>query len=92
MLKVPVDFNTMVTDPEERVYINTSHHPELLSTLRSGMKVLLWAEKDLEVEAVIEYDDEQQAWFGAPYWNTMRDLPPDVETPLADPTRYARTV
>lgn len=73
-LRVPVDFNTMMKDDHERVWINTHVHKDLAACLRPGMIVTLW-DTDLEVEAVVEFDQRQQRWWGRPDWSTSRDLP-----------------
>jgi hypothetical protein len=69
-----VDFNTMMADPQERIAINTSVQPELVSRLHPGMAVIL-RDEILEVAATIEYDAEHRTWFGHPDWSTSRDLP-----------------
>jgi hypothetical protein len=77
-LRVYVDFNTMATDDEERVFINTVVYPELADQLRPGLPIVL-ADETLEVKAVAEFDSDHQRWFGRPDWSTSRDLP----SPLA---------
>jgi len=78
MMRIYVDFNTMMVDPEERVSINTRQEPELLSHLYPGLRVLI-ADGDeagcLEVEAVLEFDQQHERWFARPDWATRRDLP-----------------
>ena len=73
-LRIPVDYNTMMQDPEERVYINTHRHRDLVDYLRPGLIVVLYDEV-LEVEATVEYDAEHKEWLGIPNWSTSRDLP-----------------
>lgn len=75
MLRIYVDFNTMMTDEEERVYINTLIQQELESCLRPGLSIVLYDE-EMEVEAAVEFDDEQKQWLGKPDWSTRRDLVP----------------
>jgi hypothetical protein len=72
-LRIYVDFNTMTADARERAYINTGIQGNLAGSLRSGMVVVL-ADETLEVEAVIEYDEGDQTWWGEPIWSTSRDL------------------
>lgn len=79
MLRIYVDFNTMMTDPEERVYINAPLHDGLAAKLRPGRTVLLWSE-DLEVQAVIEYDEDHGDWLARPDWSTSQDLPYDPDS------------
>lgn len=73
-MRIYVDFNTMMTDPEERVSINTTVQKDLEQRLHPGLRVVLYAE-DLEVEASVEFDEEHKAWLGRPDWSTSRDLP-----------------
>ena len=72
-LRIYVDFNTMTTDPQERVYINTHMQPELAKRLRSGLVVTLFDE-EMEVEARVEFDEQDYIWLGQPDWSTRRDL------------------
>jgi hypothetical protein len=74
MIRIPVDFNTASSDKKKRVYINTRVDKWLLDYLKPGLRVLLY-EPDLEVEAVVEYDEEYQGWFGIPDWSTRYDPP-----------------
>jgi DNA-binding transcriptional regulator/RsmH inhibitor MraZ len=69
-----VDFNTMTIDPKERVYINTQMQPALGKDLRPGLVVTL-CDEEMEVEAIVEFDEQDQAWLGQPNWSTRRDLP-----------------
>jgi len=72
-IRIYVDFNTMTTDPKERVYINTPMQPDLAERLRSGLVVILFDE-EMEVEAVLEFDEKDHIWLGQPDWSTRRDL------------------
>ncbi len=72
--RISVDFNTITTDLKERVYINTGIHPALVQTLRPGLSVMLYDE-EMEVAAVVEFDEHDQVWLGQPDWSTRRDLP-----------------
>lgn len=72
-IRIYVDFNTMTTDPKERVYINTHMQPDRAKDLRSGLVVTLYDE-EMEVEAVVEFDEKDQTWLGQPDWSTRRDL------------------
>jgi hypothetical protein len=67
---VNVDFNTMMTDEQERVRI---HPSEVREWFRPELRVRL-ADTNLEVEAVLERG-ERQAWLARPDWSTRRDLP-----------------
>lgn len=73
-MRTYVDFNTMTTDPKERVYINTHLQPDLVKDLRSGLVVMLYDE-EMEVEASVEFDEKDRVWRGQPNWSTRRDLP-----------------
>jgi len=73
-IRIYVDFNTITTDPKDRVYINTRMHPALVQMLRPGLSVTLYDE-EMEVEAVVEFDEHDQVWLGQPDWSTQRDLP-----------------
>lgn len=72
-VRISVDFNTMMTDPEERVYINTDIDPHLLECLQPGLSVVLY-DGTLEVEADAEFDERQEQWRARPRWSTSRDL------------------
>ncbi len=74
MARLYVDFNTMTTDPKARVYINTQIQPVLAQDLRPGLVVTLYDE-EMEVAALVEFDQQDQVWLGQPYWSTRRDLP-----------------
>jgi hypothetical protein len=82
MLRIPVDFNTINADEMERVAINAVANNQLLSHFRSGLRVVLYEEGDIEVEANLEFDENFQRWFGIPDWATRRDLyaPSDKDT------------
>ena len=73
-MRIYVDFNTMTTDPKERVYINTQMQPDLAKDLCSGQVVTLYDE-EMEVEAIVEFDEKDHVWLGQPNWSTRRDLP-----------------
>ena len=73
-MRIYVDFNTISADPQDRVYINTRLHPALVQTLRPGLTVMLYDE-EMEVPALVEFDEHDQVWLGQPDWSTRRDLP-----------------
>lgn len=77
-LRILVDFNTMMQDPEERVRINldVDANSHAASALHPGTIVFLYEPDDLEVEATVEYDDKHKAWLAKPNWSTRRDLSP----------------
>ena len=74
VVRLYVDFNTMATDPKERVYINTQLQPALAQDLRPGLVVTLYDE-EMEVDALVEFDEQDQVWLGQPHWSTRRDRP-----------------
>lgn len=74
VVRLYVDFNTMTTDPKERVYINTQLQPALAKDLRPGLVVTLYDE-EMEVDAVVGFDEQDQVWLAQPHWSTRRDLP-----------------
>lgn len=84
MLRLPVDFNTMMADEKERVWINASVHPDIASLLMPGLRVVLYEEYDIEVEAVLEFDAAHQAWLAQPDWATERKREP-CAAPLNNP-------
>mgnify|MGYP001614138995 CR=1 FL=1 len=73
VVRLYVDFNTMTTDPKARVYINTQIQPALAQDLRPGLVVTLYDE-EMEVDARVELDEQDQVWLGQPHWSTRRDL------------------
>ena len=79
LVRISVDFNTASADMHGRVHIPTHVHPELLNILQLGQRVIIFEAKDLEVEAVVEFDEElsQQLnstdiWFALPDLSTLR--------------------
>lgn len=73
-MRIYADFNTMTADPKERVYINTQMQPSLAKDFHPGLVVTLYDE-EMEVEAIVEFDDHNHVWLGQPNWSTRRDLP-----------------
>jgi hypothetical protein len=78
-MRLYVDFNTMAIDPKERVYINPHTQPVLMQELHPGLVVILYDE-EMEVEAVVEFDEHDRAWLGQPNWSTRRDIPLPSDT------------
>ena len=72
-IRISVDFNTAMADPEERVYINTNVDGYLLECLRPGLPIVRYDET-LEVEATVEFDEQRGKWWARPEWSTSRDL------------------
>jgi hypothetical protein len=78
--RISVDFNTASADMRGRVRLPIHVYPKLLSILQPGLRVILFEARDLEVEAVAEFDEElsQQHgdsnwWFALPDWSTERE-------------------
>ena len=74
-----VDFNSMTTDEQERVFIgregSTQDDQRLLLSLNPGGAVVLYDE-EMEVSATVEIvrlRDGDRAWLGRPAWSTRRD-------------------
>jgi hypothetical protein len=74
-LRVLVDYNTTLEDSRGRVYINTKVQKELLNHLIEAMPLTLYDYESLEVDAIAEFDEEEQGWYAIPDWSTRRDLP-----------------
>ena len=72
-VRLYVDFNTIAMDPKERVYINPHTQPGLTQQLHTGLVATLYDE-EMEVEAVVEFDEHDRVWLGQPHWSTRRDL------------------
>lgn len=77
MKRVPVDFNTLNSEPVDLVKIASpgSWQEKELPPLEDGERVLLYDYDGLEVEATIIHD-EQGWWLAAPDGDTWRDNPP----------------
>lgn len=75
-LRIYVDYNTIMADERERVSINTliPSAEYSIDQLIQGLVVTLYDE-ELEVDAVLEFDEAHQHWYGVPDWSTRRDLP-----------------
>ncbi|MBI5930670.1 MAG: 2-amino-4-hydroxy-6-hydroxymethyldihydropteridine diphosphokinase [Chloroflexi bacterium] len=76
LIRVHVDFNSLSMDGE-MVRINTHTNKHLLGILHPGLRVILYASHDLEVEAIIhreKYKQDQDLWYGIPDWDTRHDL------------------
>lgn len=76
MRSIVVDFNTMQTDPRQRVVIGEVGTPngDRLAGCQSGETILLDG-GDLQVIGTLEYDSEQHVWYAVPDWSTSRDIP-----------------
>jgi hypothetical protein len=77
LIHIAVDFNTMNSMPNDKVYICTVGNEPLAIKpyLQSGETVLLFDE-ELAVEAVIErveFREGYQAWLGNPNWATQKE-------------------
>ena len=72
-MRLYVDFNTMAMDPKERVYINPHTQAVLMQELHAGLVVTL-DDEEMEVEAIVEFDEHDRVWLGQPHWSMRRDL------------------
>lgn len=77
--RIFADFNSRIFDQRgERIYIGKEgswqidQYP-LKSCLEPGAAVRLY-DGELQVDAVLEFDEQNRAWFGKPDWATRRDL------------------
>jgi hypothetical protein len=81
--RLAVDFNSMMRDEQERVYIAREGSPyedqSVLADLCHGALVVL-SDGEMEVEAMVEFDRKHKAWFGRPDWSTRHDLPSPLST------------
>ena len=71
--RIAVDYNTMKQDGRERVAINTLAFPFLLDILSPGLEVTLHDSDGLEVNAQIQFDEQENRWCAIPDWTTRRD-------------------
>lgn len=80
MKRVPVDFNTLNSEPVDLVKLASpgSWQESELPPLENGERVLLYDGDGLEVEATIIHDEEGW-WLAAPDGDTWRDNPPTEE-------------
>jgi len=69
-----VDFHTANADAEGRVYLPSHTHPEHGDILQPGQSIVMYTPHDIEVEAIVEYDNEHLHWYGRADWSTQRDL------------------
>ncbi len=46
----------------------------IASQLSDGMHVILYDSEELEVEAVLEFDQEYRCWMADPLWDTLKRL------------------
>jgi hypothetical protein len=53
----------------------------LAGKLRNGLHVTLYDGQEIEVEAVLEFDQASNRWMASPLWNTLRRLDGRVKSP-----------
>ena len=46
----------------------------IAAELTEGLRVILYDEQELEVEAVLEYQPKYNRWMARPLWETLRRL------------------
>lgn len=59
------------------IWINTDINKHFLDILAPGLRVILYTEEELEVEAIVHFEKDELGkdwWYGIPDWETMRDL------------------
>lgn len=82
---IPVDFNTMMADEQERVTLGQEGHPtgDRLPPLCEGERILLYdSEMQVEGNVVIEhFPDGRRIWLAVPDWSTQRDTKPLAAEP-----------
>lgn len=76
MQRIYVDFNTMMSEPVDRVKLAKVGSPNArrLPALHEGERVLLYDE-EMEVEGTILFDTTSDYWMAIPDDATWRDLP-----------------
>jgi hypothetical protein len=48
----------------------------LAGKLTDGMRVLCYDNREIEVEAILQWDSQYNQWIATPLWETMRRLDP----------------
>lgn len=76
MKRVYVDFNSAMRDPEDRVLIAHVGRPKkrAIPDLTPGETILIYDE-EMEVQAIVAFDQQHQAWLAVPDWETVVDYP-----------------
>ena len=54
---------------------------QLAGKLSNGVHVMLYDGQNIEVEAVVEFDQASHRWMASPLWGTMRRLGEQGEWP-----------
>ncbi len=55
----------------------------LTGKLGNGVHVILYDDQEIEVEAVLEFDQASNRWMALPLWNTIRRLDGSLKMPGA---------
>jgi len=75
--RILVDFQRRKKDPKERISLPTQAQPELFDILRPDLRVILYEPSDIEVEAVVFFEEEDyrapHGWWAYPDWTTLKD-------------------
>jgi hypothetical protein len=74
MIRIEVDFNAM-NKAGTHIWINTRYYPDLLDFIQPGLRLLLYTEGDIEVEANIEVETDKNGvdwWYGHADWSTLK--------------------
>lgn len=75
LLRINVDFNTMMMDPKDRVLLaheNTNRARERsIDILVEGLSIILF-DDEMEVYASAQFDTTYRTWLAQPDWTTRR--------------------
>lgn len=75
LIKIYADFNS--TNEDDKVRLNTvgsiKDIEQYEGLLKNGMKVILYME-EIEVEALLEFNETIEIWLGVPDWSTIKYL------------------
>lgn len=73
LLRIPVDFNSMMMEPYQRVIVHPSVVAHYQYQLQPHLRVVLYDE-EMAVEAIMDYENYSQIWFGVPDWSTCINI------------------
>jgi hypothetical protein len=77
--RIFADFNRITKDEKgDRIYIGKERSRQLemipfITGLKEGYQIYLY-DGEIIVETIVEFDNENQAWYGRPDWSTFREL------------------
>lgn len=76
MIRIPVDFNRMGREGT-LIWILPRVSAEFMDIIRSGLRVILYEEHEMEVEAILGTDKDKNGkiwWYGEADWSTLKYL------------------